>query len=103
MTDPDDFRGGRPAPSNTIPYRSVPTTTAMPSVMTIQRLMTELVEVNIAAWKALPKSVRELMLRHPHKFHLDGGEKQGSVPDILYNNVSIKFVNSVWIIDDILE
>jgi hypothetical protein len=123
MTDPDDFRGGRPAPTpstrtKTQAYmylgdqlpppessrkHAVATTTEMPAVMTIQQLMSELVEVNVTAWKSLPKSVRDLMLSKPSRFHLDNNEKIGSVPDILYNHVVLKFIDSRWVLDDILE
>jgi len=113
MTDPDDFRGGMPAPTRTktLDYslpapshkKAVATTQEMPAVMTVPQLMSELVEVNITAWKSLPRSVRDLMLSKPQKFHLDAGEKIGAVPDILYNGVVLKFVDSRWILDDILE
>jgi hypothetical protein len=77
----------------------------MPSVMTIQQLIDELISVNPLAWKTLPKTMRNMMMSSPAKFHLDLGQavKEGSVPDILYKGVVVRFDGARWVLDDILE
>ena len=116
MTDPDDFRGGRPSEPRhkTQAYSfvdrplpkpsSLATTQEMPAVMTMEQLIDELISVNPLAWKTLPKTMRDLMMKSPSKFHLDSSSpmKEGSVPEILYKGVVLRFSNSQWVLDDII-
>lgn len=59
--------------------------------ITIQTLVSDLMERNMAAWLALPLSLKSKLLETPTRFRFAGGEKAGSVPNIIINGVEIHY------------
>lgn len=73
---------------------------AVDSILTVRDVIREILEVDMEAWKKLPYTIQDLMLSKPEQFKLHKFSNTGMnlVPDIIYNNVRIRFNDElrVW-------
>jgi hypothetical protein len=77
-----------------VPTRVIPNVNP-PSYLNIKRLITNLIEINVDAWKSLPLSVQEMMMDIPTKFKFSD-VNGGTIPDIIYNGVRLRWTNNCW-------
>lgn len=83
------------------PTELMPTITPLKDVKTLISLI---IERDLLAWKALPVSIRDLMLASPNKFFLhifEGAVMHDQVPDIFYNGVRMRWSNNIWTVHSI--
>lgn len=78
---------------------------ASPSSTTleIKNLIRMLIEKDVAAWLALPPGAQNVLLDDPGSVKLvDGGRvktsMESNIPNIIYNNVELKFNGHEWIL-----
>ena len=84
----------------------VDTTVEMHAVIdSVKTVITDLIERNVEAWRALPLTIRDKMIREPQKFSFVWDQAKCGVngpPKILYNGVMIWY-SGQWLVDTIVE
>lgn len=84
----------------------VDTTVEMHAVIdSVKTVITDLIERNVEAWRALPLAIRDKMIREPQKFSFVWDQAKcgnDGPPKILYNGVMIWYSGN-WLIDTIVE
>lgn len=89
-------------------WTSKPPVEAVQSSLTVQDVITRLIEDNVVAWKALPLAIRVSLIETPNKFIFINKENLIKVGDlsfnIQYNGVTFRFSSklSAWVIEDIV-
>lgn len=76
-------------------------TEPMQAMLTVRDVIKDLLEVKIAAWRALPVSVQDLMLSKPEIFRFHRFQNSGSsqmIPDIIYNGIRFRYEEpaNIW-------
>jgi hypothetical protein len=91
-----------PAPVE-IKVKDTPT---LGQVLNVRTVVSQLIERNLTAWKALPAMVRDTMLSTPELFRIWHQSLTGvdSMPHIIYNGVVLKYTgdsSKQWVLDGI--
>jgi hypothetical protein len=113
------FVDGKEVPMTSRPAREMPAVQATPIVsvnaalapteemvavplptkpLDVKAVVSNLIEKDIEAWKRLPTSVRDLMLKTPEKFSFYEftGTGEDLTPDIIYGGVRFRYENNMW-------
>jgi hypothetical protein len=82
---------------------------AVAKALTVRDVITRLIEVDGAAWRGLPQSMKDALIERPQDFQfLPGSPKSGTTElvtvDILYNGVVLRYTyNGSWVVDRIVR